>query len=191
MKRILIFSECHFHLTAINHIFYSRNLYDVELHVLNFVKRIGRSTITPEVNLIIFFLDNSNFLKCSELFLQIFKKNPSIKVLCICKENMFNIFLNVAGSNSYWVDIHSAISVIIDSSEKLFFEDVNENHQIKDGIRVNEIEIEVVKMLSLGLPLSVIAALKGQSLKTTSSHKCSFFKKIGLKNCASNICKFT
>lgn len=149
----------------------------------------GKSDFTT-INCIIFILSEDNLFECIDLYFEQIFYRDSINVITSGSKKLVGAFNSITGQEFSSIDISANINELT-----IYLRSAIACYQVTEKtLPVNSItksEYETIQMISTGLSVTEIASIKEKSVKTISSYKCSFFRKLGLKNSTANLLKLT
>lgn len=183
MRRVSIYCDNVFYYLAFSNIL-KKSIF------VTFTDRVHARTDFTTTECLVLILSDGNLFECIDLYYKNFVSRDDIKIITSGSKNVVNIFNAITGRK--FSSIY--ISVSIDELTHFLRRVVNrclfpDNSPPKNVITENEYEI--IRLISMGFSVTEIAAMKEKSVKTISSHKCSFFRKLGLKNSKRNLLKLT
>lgn len=183
MRRVSIFCDIPFYYMAFSYIL-KKNTPVTSTENVN-----GKSDFTT-IDCIVFILSEDNLFECIDLYFERVFSRGSINVITSGSKKLVDIFNSIAGREFSSIDIYVSINELT-----VYLKRAISYCQITgNNLPVNSIiksEYETIRMISMGLSVTEIAAIKEKSVKTISSYKCNFFRKLGLKNSTANLLKLT
>ncbi|ATM74961.1 hypothetical protein CRN79_03465 [Serratia fonticola] len=181
-KNVVVWGECIYSYLALQSIIN-------ELYPSFYVSRFMSPNSIIDSDFVFFIINSRNLIESSSIFMSSDLSEKKVIVIGdVAHTKLFDVIVN--RENSY-IDVFLQLDDF-----KLRCLELMRNVRVRGCVSgrrysyvVSPLEVEVVRMLSSGLTLSQIAKIKKKSLKTISHHKCSFFRKVGMKNNAVNLLK--
>lgn len=183
MKMVSIFCDNTYHYIAFNYLLKKK-------FFVTLTDRIHSEIDFKASECILFFLSEKNLFECIDLYYRALAYKDNLNLMVVGSEDLVNLFNAISGRRFSSIDIYLSIDEIIVYLRN-FVNHTQSLEKVVSKVEMSTSELEIMRMLSMGFSVTEIASMKGKSVKTISSHKCSFFRKFGLKNNQVNLVKLT